>query len=170
MCCIERMAHRLVSDQPLGESEETLLATLFVIVIKMTRFAMNQHALRNSVGKVLSALSYREREILRLRFGLADGCCYTLEETGTIFGVTRERSADGSQVVEKLRQPGFHADLAGFVDEGRLEKVLLGPPGRGTIDTRSRPVRSTAKPMPTLPHRVPVATLLRLTPMNWLTS
>ena len=92
----------------------------------MTRFDMlqNQHALRTSVGKVLNALSYREREILRLRFGLADGCSYTLEEVGTIFGVTRERVRQiEAKAVEKLRQPGFHADLAGFVDEGRLEKV-----------------------------------------------
>ena len=163
VCCIERMAHRLVSlDQPLGESEENATGDFVCDSHQDDPLrAMNQHALRTSVGKVLNALSYREREILRLRFGLADGCSYTLEEVGTIFGVTRERVRQiEAKAVEKLRQPGFHADLAGFVDEGRLEKVsTLGPHrGRGTIDTRSRPVRSTAKPMPTLPHRVPVAT------------
>jgi hypothetical protein len=59
-----------------------------------------------------------------------------------------------------LRQPGFHADLAGFVDEGLVEKVgTLGPHrGRGTIDTRSRATRSPTNAMPTLPHQVPVAT------------
>ncbi len=163
VCCIERMAHRLVSlDQPLGESEENAAGDFVRDSHEDDPLrGMNQHALQASLGKVLNALSYREREILRLRFGLADGCCYTLEEVGTIFGVTRERVRQiEAKAVEKLRQPGFHADLAGFVDDGLVEKVgTLGPHrGRGTIDTRSRATRPPAHAMPTLPHQVPVAT------------
>jgi RNA polymerase sigma factor (sigma-70 family) len=43
------------------------------------------------VDNVLSKLTYREREILRLRYGVGDGSTYTLEEVGKIFKVTRER-------------------------------------------------------------------------------
>lgn len=161
VCCIERMAHRLVSlDQPLGESEENAAGDFVRDSHEEDPLrGMNQHALQASLGKVLDELSYREREILRLRFGLADGYSYTLEEVGTIFGVTRERVRQiEAKAVEKLRQPSFYADLAGFVDDGLVEKVgTLGPHrGRGTIDTRSRPNHRLAKAMPTLPHRVPV--------------
>ena len=97
------------------------------------------------------------------RFGLADGYCYTLEEVGTIFSVTRERVRQiEAKAVEKLRQPGFHADLAGFVEDGLLEKVsTLGPHrGRGTVDTRSRPSRPAGGTRPTLPRREPAAASL----------
>ena len=46
---------------------------------------------RDLLRHALSKLSYREREILKLRFGLGDGYTYTLEEVGHIFRVTRER-------------------------------------------------------------------------------
>lgn len=165
VCCIEKIANRLVSlDQPLGDREENSPADY----VRDTRIddplrGLNQEALRHSVAKVLDALSYREREILRLRFGLADGYCYTLEEVGTIFSVTRERVRQiEAKAVEKLRQPGFHADLAGFVDDGRLEKVgTLGPHrGRGTVDARSRPTRPGAAATPTSPRRAPAGASL----------
>ena len=47
--------------------------------------------MRQRIDSALEALSYREREILKLRYGLGDGYCYTLEEAATIFRVTRER-------------------------------------------------------------------------------
>ena len=46
---------------------------------------------RDAIESVLKTLTYREREIIRLRYGLGDGCNYTLEETGRIFKVPRER-------------------------------------------------------------------------------
>ncbi len=131
VCCIERMSRRLVSlDQPLSENEESSTGE-FVGDHRVDDplRSMNQQALRASVGKVLAGLSYREREILRLRFGLADGYCYTLEEVGTIFSVTRERVRQiEAKAVEKLRHPGFHQELSGFVDDAAMERVgSLGP-------------------------------------------
>ena len=62
-------------------------------------------------------LNYREREILRLRYGLADGYSYTLEEVGKIFSVTRERVRQiESKAVRKLQQPYRSRALSSFVD------------------------------------------------------
>ena len=62
-------------------------------------------------------LNYREREIVRLRYGLADGYSYTLEEVGKIFSVTRERVRQiESKAVRKLQQPYRSHSLASFVD------------------------------------------------------
>jgi RNA polymerase primary sigma factor len=90
---------------------------------------VNQQSLQGTIARALESLSYREREILRLRFGLADGYAYTLEEVGTIFDVTRERVRQiEAKAVEKLRQPGATFDLAGFVDDATVERW------RGTAD------------------------------------
>jgi len=78
---------------------------------------IHQQALKQSISRALEGLSYREREILRLRFGLADGYSYTLEEVGSIFSVTRERVRQiEAKAVQKLRDPGLGVDLSGFVD------------------------------------------------------
>jgi RNA polymerase primary sigma factor len=66
---------------------------------------------------VLKHLNYREREIIRLRYGLADGYAYTLEEVGKIFCVTRERVRQiEAKAVRKLQHPIRCQDLAGFID------------------------------------------------------
>ncbi|MEQ9070829.1 MAG: sigma factor-like helix-turn-helix DNA-binding protein, partial [Gimesia chilikensis] len=63
------------------------------------------------------SLTYREREIIRLRYGLGDGYSYTLEETGRIFKVTRERIRQiESKALRKLQHQTRSAHLRGFVD------------------------------------------------------
>jgi RNA polymerase primary sigma factor len=65
----------------------------------------------------MEALNYREREILKLRFGLADGSIYTLEEVGNIFSVTRERIRQiESKAIRKLQQPNRSRSLASFLE------------------------------------------------------
>jgi RNA polymerase primary sigma factor len=65
----------------------------------------------------METLNYREREILRLRYGLADGYTYTLEEVGKIFSVTRERVRQiESKAVRKLQQPYRSRTLVSFVE------------------------------------------------------
>ena len=60
--------------------------------------------LRDKIEVVLRSLTYREREIIRLRYGLGDGYSYTLEETGRIFKVTRERIRQiEAKALRKLR-------------------------------------------------------------------
>jgi RNA polymerase primary sigma factor len=65
----------------------------------------------------MQGLNYREREILRLRYGLTDGYAYTLEEVGKIFSVTRERVRQiETKAVRKLQQPYRARTLQSFVE------------------------------------------------------
>jgi len=74
---------------------------------------------------VLQSLDYREREILRLRYGLVDGYSYTLEEVGKIFAVTRERVRQiETKAVRSLQHPIRARQLAGFLDERRHGALL----------------------------------------------
>ena len=62
--------------------------------------------MRSAIQKILKTLSYREREIIKLRYGLGDGLTYTMEEVGYIFKVTRERVRQiEAKALRKLQQP-----------------------------------------------------------------
>jgi RNA polymerase primary sigma factor len=124
--CVWRMSRRPVSlDQPLGEGEDSTTGEFVRDHREDDPLAdVNRQSLRSSIARALDGLSYREREIIRLRFGLADGYSYTLEEVGTIFDVTRERVRQiEAKAVEKLRQPGLEVDLAGFMDDAVVERA-----------------------------------------------
>jgi len=72
--------------------------------------------LKERISKVLNTLNYREREILKLRYGLGDGYPYTLEEVGKIFNVTRERIRQiEAKAVRKLQEPYQKKELQGFL-------------------------------------------------------
>jgi RNA polymerase primary sigma factor len=76
----------------------------------------SQGILRGQIEKLLKTLTYREREIIRLRYGLTDGYTYTLEEVGRIFKVTRERVRQiEAKAVRKLQHPVRSKHLEGFV-------------------------------------------------------
>ncbi len=76
----------------------------------------NNGILREKIESLLKTLTYREREIIRLRYGLGDGYTYTLEEVGRIFRVTRERVRQiEAKAVRKLQHPVRSQQLAGFL-------------------------------------------------------
>ena len=78
---------------------------------------MHHESLKIGIAEVLGNLSYREREIIRLRYGLSDGYAYTLSEIGKIFSVTRERVRQiETAAIRKLQMPSAAQRLAGFVD------------------------------------------------------
>ena len=79
----------------------------------------SQHAmLKESISKLLRTLSFREREVLKLRYGLNDGCTYTLEEVGAMFKVSRERIRQIEVgALQKLQLPTRKEKLRGFWDE-----------------------------------------------------
>ena len=73
--------------------------------------------LKERIDDVLSTLTFREREIIKLRYGIGDGYTYTLEEVGRIFRVTRERVRQiEAKAVRKLRHPVRARQLASFLD------------------------------------------------------
>jgi len=116
---ILRMSHQPLSlDQPVGEQEESYLGEFLADYREDDPlYEMNFELLKSSIQDALSDLTYREREIIRLRYGLADGYAYTLEEVGKIFGITRERVRQiEAKAIRKLRHPVRSRKLAGFVD------------------------------------------------------
>lgn len=116
---ILRMSHQPLSlDQPVGEQEESYLGEFLADYREDDPlYEMNFELLKRSIHDALSDLTYREREIIRLRYGLADGYAYTLEEVGKIFGITRERVRQiEAKAIRKLRHPVRSRKLAGFVD------------------------------------------------------
>jgi RNA polymerase primary sigma factor len=73
-------------------------------------------SLREAINDVLRTLNARERTIIQMRYGLADGFAYTLEEVGRVFNVTRERIRQiEAKAIRKLQQPGRSEQLAVFV-------------------------------------------------------
>ncbi|MCG8648781.1 MAG: sigma-70 family RNA polymerase sigma factor, partial [Pirellulales bacterium] len=75
-------------------------------------------SLENRIGHLLNTkLSWREREIIRLRFGLGDGHCYTLADIAEVFQVTRERIRQiERRAIGKLRSQGCSDVLQDFID------------------------------------------------------
>ena len=79
--------------------------------------AASQEMLKERIEDVLQTLTYREREIIKLRYGIGDGYTYTLEEVGRIFKVTRERVRQiEAKAVRKLQHPVRARQLEGFMD------------------------------------------------------
>ena len=105
-------------DRPVGNSEDSHFGDLLPDgTTENPANGANQELLRRRILKVLKSLSYREREIIKLRYGLGDGYSYTLEEVGHIFKVTRERIRQiEAKAVRKLQQPCRSQELVGFLD------------------------------------------------------
>ncbi|MEN0111059.1 MAG: sigma-70 family RNA polymerase sigma factor [Planctomycetota bacterium] len=105
-------------DRPVGNSEDSQFGDLLPDNgAESPSVGAAQEMLRGRITDVLKTLSYREREIIKLRYGLGDGYSYTLEEVGHIFKVTRERIRQiEAKAVRKLQQPSRSAELVGFLD------------------------------------------------------
>lgn len=117
--CIIKMCRQPLSlDQPVGDHDDNFFGEF----IEENRnddplYDTNLEMLKARLEDVMHDLTYREREIIRLRYGLTDGYTYTLEEVGKIFSVTRERVRQiESKAVRKLQQPYRTRALAGFLD------------------------------------------------------
>jgi RNA polymerase primary sigma factor len=105
-------------DRPIGESEDASFSEFVEddTVQSPTQSTTNE-LLKDKIESLLKTLTYREREIIRLRYGLTDGYTYTLEEVGRIFRVTRERVRQiEAKAVKKLQHPVRSKQLENFLE------------------------------------------------------
>ena len=117
---IQKISQEPVSlETPIGEEEDSQLGDFIedsqaVVPPDAASFSM----LQEQISQVLDTLAERERKVIELRFGLADGHPRTLEEVGKEFGVTRERIRQiESKTLAKLRHPSRSSKLKDFMEE-----------------------------------------------------
>ena len=112
--------HQPVSlDQPVRDRDETTRGEWVPDYRERSPATrIDQGLLRTRIDELLDGLSWREREIIKLRYGLGDGHAYTLDEVGKIFAVTRERIRQiEGRAMRKLQQPDAVGRLTGFLDD-----------------------------------------------------
>jgi RNA polymerase primary sigma factor len=116
---IQKISQEPVSlETPIGEEEDSHLGDFIedaeaVVPLERASFKLLQEQLES----VLHTLSGREKEVIRLRFGLVDGQPRTLEEVGRKFGVTRERIRQiESKTLSKLRHPSRSQKLRDYLE------------------------------------------------------
>ncbi|MEM0984382.1 MAG: RNA polymerase sigma factor RpoD [Planctomycetota bacterium] len=117
--------HPVSLDRPVGESEDSYFGD-FIEDDRQGSPSETaaQEMLSQRIESVLKTLSYREREIIKLRYGIGDGYTYTLEEVGRIFKVTRERVRQvEAKAIRKLQHPVRARKLQGFVDGSVYKEV-----------------------------------------------
>jgi RNA polymerase primary sigma factor len=109
--------HPVSLDRPVGESEDCSFGEFIEDGgTESPIITASQAMLKDKIEGLLKTLTYREREIIRLRYGLGDGYTYTLEEVGRIFKVTRERVRQiEAKAVRKLQHPVRSQQLEGFL-------------------------------------------------------
>jgi len=110
--------HPISLDRPIGESEDSYFGDFLEDDgVDSPVASATQEMLKERIDVVLKTLSYREREIIKLRYGIGDGYTYTLEEVGRIFKVTRERVRQvEAKAIRKLQHPVRSRKLEGFLD------------------------------------------------------
>lgn len=110
--------HPISLDRPVGESEDSHFGDFIEDERQESPSdSATSDMLRQRINDVLRTLTYREREILKLRYGIGDGYTYTLEEVGRIFKVTRERVRQvESKAIRKLQHPIRRQRLSNFLN------------------------------------------------------
>ncbi len=114
---IQKISQEVLSiEQPVGDEEDSTLSDFIPDEKNITPAQQAAQALiRDLIKEIIVDLSEREREILKMRFGLEDGVTHTLEEVGKVFGVTRERIRQiEAKALEKIREHHKIGALEGF--------------------------------------------------------
>lgn len=104
-------------ETPIGEEEDSHLGDFVKDENSLSpeEYAINE-VLKDEISELLLTLTEREEQVIKLRFGLVDGTCRTLEEVGTIFGVTRERIRQiEAKALRKLRHPSRSKKLKDYL-------------------------------------------------------
>ena len=106
-------------EKPTREDEDSCVADFIKDESNMSpeEYTINE-LLKDEISEVLLTLTEREEQVLRLRFGLEDGTCRTLEEVGNMFGVTRERIRQiEAKALRKLRHPSRSRKLRDYLND-----------------------------------------------------
>ena len=114
---LEISRHPISLERPVGESEDSFFGDFIEDeTVESPAQTASQEMLKDRIEQVLKTLTYREREIIKLRYGIGDGYTYTLEEVGRIFKVTRERVRQvEAKAIRKLQHPVRSRKLEGFL-------------------------------------------------------
>ncbi len=115
--------HPISLDRPIGEGDDSYFGDFIEDESAESPVSAATHEmLKEKIETVLHTLSFREQEIIKLRYGIGTGYTYTLEEVGRIFKVTRERVRQiEAKAIRKLQHPIRSRKLEGFL-EGLLRK------------------------------------------------
>ncbi len=110
--------HPISLDRPIGEGDDSYFGDFIEDESAESPVAAATHEmLKEKIETVLQTLSFREREIIKLRYGIGTGYTYTLEEVGRIFKVTRERVRQiEAKAIRKLQHPIRSRKLEGFLE------------------------------------------------------
>ncbi len=114
---VQKISQEILSiEAPLGDKEDSTLSDFIPDERSLTPAQLTtQSLLKDLIKEVLVDLSDREREILKLRFGLEDGVTHTLEEVGKVFHVTRERIRQiEAKALERIKEHHHAKSLEGF--------------------------------------------------------
>ncbi len=116
--------HPISLDRPIGDGDDSYFGDFIEDESAENPVSAASHEmLKEKVDSVLQTLSFREREIIKLRYGIGTGYTYTLEEVGRIFKVTRERVRQiEAKAIKKLQHPIRSRKLEGFL-EGVLRRA-----------------------------------------------
>jgi RNA polymerase primary sigma factor len=111
--------HPISLDRPIGDSDDSYFGDFIEDKsVESPVSVASYEMLKDKIEQVLDTLTYREREIIKLRYGLGDGYTYTLEEVGRKFKVTRERVRQiEAKALRKLQHPVRSRKLEGFLEE-----------------------------------------------------
>jgi RNA polymerase primary sigma factor len=111
--------HPISLDRPVGESEDSYFGDFIEDnTAECPVETAGTEMLKDRIEDILRTLTYREREIIKLRYGIGDGYTYTLEEVGRIFKVTRERVRQvEAKAIRKLQHPVRARKLEGFLEK-----------------------------------------------------
>ena len=136
-CALQMSRQPLSLDQPMGDHDDSYFGEFLQDYREDDPLHdINRDSLKSRIAAVLGALDYREREIIRLRYGLADGYAYTLEEVGKIFSVTRERVRQiEAKAVRKLQHPIRSKRLSGFLDRPIIAPIDTVAPENAALES-----------------------------------
>jgi RNA polymerase primary sigma factor len=104
-------------DAQIGDEDGTLSALLENIHAEQPYEKVVREELNQNMEKLMASLTQRQQQILRLRFGMEDGVCYSLEQTGKKLGISKERARQvEKQAIEKLQKLGSGMGLEDFLE------------------------------------------------------